>query len=1120
MGGLRAHAELIRGTWPGPAQPGKPIPGVLPARVAALLHLTVGGIIALRDARSARPVPVRVTGLYLPHDPASPYWGLNLIGPSGVASVGGFTTYGPLIVSPAAFGHALTSTAASWVAIPDTARIPEGDLDAVAARVRAQQLALQNPAGPLGGLRVTTSLPAVLRGVASDLVVSRSLIGIGALELFILGGAALAAAARLLAGRREAELALLAARGGARWQLAGIGAAEALLLAGLAAIAGTAAGGPLAWVLARGGPLRAAGPRISGTPPIVWLALVAGAVAATAIALIPVLRPELPGLARVRRGRRALMSRFARVGADVTLIALAALAVWQIREYSVVARSAQGTLGVDPVLVLAPALALAAGTAVLLRLLPLAARVAERAAPRRRKVPGALAIWQFSRRPLRQAGPALLVVLAVATGTLALSQHQTWVGSAQAQASFRAGAQVRVDTQLPASPAQAHAITAAPGVRAAMPVARIPEDLAAQALAVDASQGARTALLPATLAAGPARALFARIAPRTLPGSRLPGREGRFDPDGEPGPGIAPARSGPGHRLGAGRRRRYVFAAGRATPGGWATAPAPGQPWPRRHRPGAVAGRRGELHPAVPAIHPGRGVHARRNRRRTPSHHTRNHQTRNHHTRNHRTRRGVPLRHRARPLVGHGVIARTGEPAASGAKPGGTPAASACPVVRRPGHGAQALTFAAGSATQFTPGGPRARARAVDAGARGPSAAGHPGHRHPRLPGCQQSHGRLDRAAPGGRRHGRGEDRGRGERVPDRVRTGRGDRRGPGRTPGRPGAHRAAAGPGHRVVAGREPSPAGAARRRDRDHPRGGGRRAAQRPGLGHAAAGARRSRAGGRSARAGGVRRQCGRERERAAAGPGRAVGARGLPCRPGMAALPGGTAADRARRRGRSGSWRGGRGAAGPVGHAHRRCQRPGSAAGDRVRLGAGDPADGAGSGAARASRRAGHGAPPRSGGPAPVRWSPDERASVPAGQRPGQPSPVQLAAQRVAGGLGHGGGRDRGAGVRRAVLCVPGHRGPAGEPCHAYAGAAPSARGGPGAPALGSGDRRLGRVRGLAAGQQRTAERGGHRRRDARADRCGVPAGRPRSGGHSPAAARAPPGLGRPATPATTR
>jgi hypothetical protein len=533
MGGLLAHALLIRGTWPGPPRPGQPIPGALPARAAALLHLTPGQVLTVRDARSAKPVRIRVTGLYVPRDPASPYWGLDTIGASGVVSLGGFTTYGPLSVSPGAFHsapgqRALLQTAASWVVIPDTARIPEGGLGAVAAGVQAQQRALQNPAGPLGGLRVSTSLPAVLRGVASDLVVARSLILIGALELLILGGAALIAAARLLAERREAELSLLAARGGARWQLARNGAAEALILAALAAVAGTAAGGPLAWLLARGSPLSPPGQRVSSTPAIVWLVLVAGAVLATGIALIPVLRPQLPGLARVRRGRGAVISRVARAGADVALIALAALAVWQLREYSTVARSAQGTLGVDPVLVVAPALALVAGTAVLLRLLPLAARAGDRLAPRRRTVPGALAIWQFSRRPIRQAGPALLVVLAVATGTLALSQHQTWVSSAQDQADFRAGAQVRVDTPLPASPAQARAIAAAPGVRAAMPVARIPEDLGAQAVALDASQGPRTALLPADLSAGPARALFARITPSAVPGALLPGRQGRY----------------------------------------------------------------------------------------------------------------------------------------------------------------------------------------------------------------------------------------------------------------------------------------------------------------------------------------------------------------------------------------------------------------------------------------------------------------------------------------------------------------------------------------------------------------------------------------------------------------
>ena len=589
----------------------------------------MGEIIALRDARSAKPVPVRVTGLYLPRDPASPYWGLNLIGASGVASVGGFTTYGPLIVSPAAFGHALTGTAASWVAIPVTARIPEGDLDAVAARVRAQQQALQNPAGPLGGLRVTTSLPAVLRGVASDLVVSRSLIGIGALELFILGGAALAAAARLLAGRREAELALLAARGGARWQLARIGAAEALLLAGLAAIAGTAAGGPLAWLLARGGPLRAAGPRISDTPPSVWLALVAGAVAATAIALIPVLRPELPGLARVRRGRRALISRFARVGADVTLIAIAALAVWQIREYSAVARSAQGHAGRRP--------------------RPRSGARARAGGGHGRPAPAAAA-----RRARGRAGSPAPPQGARGAGHLAVQPPPAPPGGPRAPGRARrghrnAGAVPAPDLgRVRAGSSRLPGGRAGPGGHPAPGLARAGTSDHGRAGGARRNAGGthprrpgrtgprggrepggthNSAACRSRRRAGP-RAVRPDhpTHPAWLPASR-PRRTVHHD--GEPGPGIAPPRSGTGHRLGAGCRRRYLFAAGRAAPGGRAPAPASGQPRAGRHRPGAAAGRHGELHPAVPAIQSGRGIHARGNRRRPQSHHTRNHHTRN-----------------------------------------------------------------------------------------------------------------------------------------------------------------------------------------------------------------------------------------------------------------------------------------------------------------------------------------------------------------------------------------------------------------------------------------------------------------------------------------------------------
>ena len=55
---------------------------------------------------------------------------------------------------------------------------------------------------------------------------------------------------------------------------------------------------------------------------------------------------------------------------------LAVVAGWQLRHYSAASAGANGTFGVDPVVVIAPALALAGGTVLALRLLPAGARPA------------------------------------------------------------------------------------------------------------------------------------------------------------------------------------------------------------------------------------------------------------------------------------------------------------------------------------------------------------------------------------------------------------------------------------------------------------------------------------------------------------------------------------------------------------------------------------------------------------------------------------------------------------------------------------------------------------------------------------------------------------------------
>ncbi|EFL41317.1 hypothetical protein [Streptomyces griseoflavus] len=107
-----------------------------------------------------------------------------------------------------------------------------------------------------------------------------------------------------------------------------------------------------------------------------------------------------------------------------------------------------------------------------LRLLPPVARLAERRAARSRGLPGALAGWQFSRRPMRGAGPVLLLVLAVALGMLAIGQASSWERSQDDQADFRAGAPVRVLSAGESGFGRTQEYAAVPGVRAAAPAVR------------------------------------------------------------------------------------------------------------------------------------------------------------------------------------------------------------------------------------------------------------------------------------------------------------------------------------------------------------------------------------------------------------------------------------------------------------------------------------------------------------------------------------------------------------------------------------------------------------------------------------------------------------------------
>jgi FtsX-like permease family len=514
LGGIAGHAVLVSGRWPAQlaaspgdsAAAGGAIPAALPANTAALLKLRPGDVLRVQDRDTNTLLTFVLTGLYAERPtPASAasYWQLNSLPASGSSSASGFTTYGPLVVSPGMFPGRLAEGTGTWVAQPDMAAFNATDLSAISADVGAIEESMQ-ASSLLGGLTVTTNLPTVLANTGDNVAVARSLLGISALQLLVLTVAALLAVARLLSGQREGETALLTARGAARWQLTRLTAAEVIPLSLVTALIGGVAGIWLARLLGNtlyrgataGGTVPDGGISLSASG--TWLDAVAAALAVAVLSigalLYPVLRPA-PAGTQVRRGRQAVISGATRAGADLALVALAVLAGWQLRRYSAVSTSAGGPSAIDPVLVLAPALALAGGTVLTLRLLPVAARAVDRVSAAGRGLTSSLAGWQFSRQPLRQGGAALLLVMAVATGTLALAQHQSWTRSAADQAAYVTGADVQVNLAGPLPAGATTTITGAPGVRAAMAVSVEQEATPAGVVAIDAAQAPKVALL-------------------------------------------------------------------------------------------------------------------------------------------------------------------------------------------------------------------------------------------------------------------------------------------------------------------------------------------------------------------------------------------------------------------------------------------------------------------------------------------------------------------------------------------------------------------------------------------------------------------------------------------------
>ncbi|MFH9888339.1 FtsX-like permease family protein [Streptomyces luteogriseus] len=522
----RSRIRLVSGTLPGPAPADRDgaVPVALPEAAAGRLGLRPGARVELTDRLAGEPLAVRVTGVYRAADGTDPYWQADELGGQGMRTVI-FTTYGPLLADASALASGRVSAGGTgWVATADYRAFGTDGMGALReSTVHAAAALREDPA--LGGeADVRTGLPEVLDGTGRALLVSRSTLLIVSVQLVLLAAYALLLVARLLDAERAGETELLRARGGSRGRIAGLAALEALGLAVPAAVGAALLAGPLTRLLARWSSLDGIGLRLDTAPAgRVWPVAVGVALACAAAVVVPALAATAGGTVRLRRVRAATTAAPVRAGADVALLLIAGVAYWQLDRQTdatgggVLGRDRAGELGIDPLLIAAPALALLAGTVLTLRLLPFAARLAERRSSRGRGLPAALAGWQFSRRPLRGAGPVLLLVIAVTTGMLAIGHGASWDRSQDDLADFRTGAPVRVLDYRPGSPGQSGLYTGLPGVRDAAPAHRASLALSgggqATVLVLDTSHARDAMLMRGDLADDPPEKLLRTLAP-------------------------------------------------------------------------------------------------------------------------------------------------------------------------------------------------------------------------------------------------------------------------------------------------------------------------------------------------------------------------------------------------------------------------------------------------------------------------------------------------------------------------------------------------------------------------------------------------------------------------------
>ncbi len=389
--GVAQAADLVDGAWPAATAPplgvtedpsaphfSRPAEIALSAAVAEALGLRVGSELLVS---ANGDVPVIVVGIFTPHDADDGIW--QIWGnPLELTRIDDRPSLAGAVTSEAVIESLGRGSVREWRYRLAVERLDAAELDALINGI--EQLRRQTA----GELDLTQGVDLSLRQFAESHRAAGNLLAIIAAGVVAALAGLVGLAAAFAARRRQAEYALLRARGASRWNLLRRSLAETALVVAPTALLGAGIG-----LLLPGLP--------AGNPaPVAVLAVV--------LMLLPALFVLLAPATAGRGGLSRLAGSTARLAAETALLLVTGMAT-----YLLLARGLDTGAGVDPLLAAVPVLLAAAAALLVLRLYPLPMRLAGAVAARRRGAVAFLGLARAGRAPV--TAPLVVVVVAVAT---------------------------------------------------------------------------------------------------------------------------------------------------------------------------------------------------------------------------------------------------------------------------------------------------------------------------------------------------------------------------------------------------------------------------------------------------------------------------------------------------------------------------------------------------------------------------------------------------------------------------------------------------------------------------------------------------------------------------------